>query len=111
MDSFDFIKWREMHFGLDRQGAASTLGIALNSLRAYETGKTIPPWVPLACNAIAAGIGPWQLPEHLLKEKKRNPNLKPSSLRPGTKLPKLQTEKNSEIARPKKKPPLEKVTA
>lgn len=98
MDSFDFIKWREMHFGLDRRGAAATLGIALNSLRAYETGKAIPPYIPLACNAIAAGIGPWVLPKELLKEKKANPDLKPSSLPQGKKLPKLQNEKNSDSA-------------
>lgn len=102
MDSFDFIKWRETHFGLDRQRAAATLGIALNSLRAYETGKTIPPYVPLACNAIAAGIGPWQLPEQFKAEKKRNPNLKPSALGPGRKVPKLRIEKNSDAANKEK---------
>jgi hypothetical protein len=104
MDSFDFIKWREMHFGLDRRGAAAALGIALNSLRAYETGKAIPAWVPLACNALAAGIGPWKLPAELTAEKKRNPNLKPSVLPVGKKIPKknLHQEKNSDDANKEK---------
>lgn len=83
MDSYDFIKWREMHFGLDRKKASATLGIALNSLRAYEAGKDIPPWVPLACAAIAAGLQPWTLPADMQKAKKRNPELKPSTFPPG----------------------------
>jgi len=78
MDAFDFIKWREMHFGLDRKAAAKTLGIALNSLRVYESGKSIPAYLPLACAAIAAGLGPWQLPENLVAEKKKNPHIEPS---------------------------------
>lgn len=83
MDSYDFIKWRELHFGLDRKLAASTLGIALNSLRAYESGKDIPAWMPLACNAISHRIGPWVLPDSMKADKKRNPELKPSILPPG----------------------------
>lgn len=81
MDAYDLIKWREMHFELNRQGAAKALGIAFNSLKAYEKGTTnIPPYIPLACAAIAAGLGPWSLPEKMLAEKKKNPKLEPSSL-------------------------------
>lgn len=81
MDAYDLIKWREAHFELNRQGAAKALGISYNSLKAYESGvQNIPPYVPLACAAIAAGLGPWELPKHMLAEKKKNPDLKPSSL-------------------------------
>lgn len=80
MDAYDLIKWREMYFDLDRKGAAKAMGIALNSLKAYESGKTIPAYIPLVCAAIAANIEPWTLPPHMLKEKKKNPHIKPSSL-------------------------------
>ena len=83
MDAFDLIKWREMHFGLDRRAAAKALGIAFNSLRAYEGGKAIPAYLPLACAAVANGIGPWALPEKLKAEKKKNPNIAPSTKRTG----------------------------
>jgi len=80
MDAYDLIKWREMHFGPDRKAAAGAMGIAYNSLKAYETGKSIPAYIPLVCAAIAADIGPWELPEKLKKEKKANPVITPSSL-------------------------------
>lgn len=71
------IKWREMHFGHDRQTAARRMGIARNSLVAYEEGKRIPPYIPLVCAAIAANLPGWELPPHMRGEKLRSPNLTP----------------------------------
>lgn len=80
MDAYDLIRWREIQFGLDRRRAAQALGISLNSLRNYEESKTrIPPYIPLLCAAVTAGIKPWTLPPDLLREKRANPVVKPSA--------------------------------
>lgn len=83
MDNYDFIRWRESVFGLDRRGAARTLGIALNTLRAYEEDRRVPVYIALACGAISAGIGPWTLPPEMQKQKRKNPDIKPSKAPPG----------------------------
>jgi hypothetical protein len=85
MDAYDLIKWREKHFDLDRNGAARAMGIGRNSLRNYEEGKNpIPPYIPLVCAAIDAGLSGWTLPASMLKEKKKNPDIKPSARPPGS---------------------------
>lgn len=79
MDAYDLIKWRETYFGLDRTTAARRMGIAINSLRAYEEGKRrIPPYIPLVCAAIAKNLPPWELPPHLRREKKGTPIIAPT---------------------------------
>jgi len=85
MDAFDLIKWREMHYNLDRRAASKAMGIGLNSLRNYEEGTAkIPPYIPLVCAAIAAGLGPWELPADLKREKAKTPVIKPSVMARGT---------------------------
>jgi hypothetical protein len=78
MDAYDLIKWRVMHFGLDRALAAQRMGIALNSLRAYEEGKRrIPRYIPLVCAAIAKNLPPWELPPHMRVSKEDEPVIAP----------------------------------
>lgn len=80
MDAYDLIKWREIHFGLDRQAAAKALGIGKNSLRNYEENVAkIPPYLPLCCAAVSAGLSGWTLPKEMQAAKRKNPEIKPSA--------------------------------
>lgn len=58
MTAADFIAWRE-HMHLNRSEAAVRLGVALNTITAYERGQRIPLYVALACSALAMNIPPW----------------------------------------------------
>lgn len=101
MDAYDLIKWRVMHFGLDRTTAARRMGIAVNSLRAYEEGKRIPPYIPLVCAAIAKNLPPWELPAHLRGEKSAQPIIAPPVARVGK--PKTKPAKVPKIIVPRKR--------
>lgn len=51
--------WREC-MGYTQQQAAQALGVSLRTIKAWEGGETaVPAIVPLACEALAAGLGPW----------------------------------------------------
>lgn len=55
----DFTAWRQ-HLGLTKTEAARRLGLAPNSVAAYETGRAkVPTYVALACTALALDLGPW----------------------------------------------------
>lgn len=58
MTAEDFTDWRE-HLGLNRSQAAAALGVALNTITAYERGQRIPLYVALACSALAMRLPPW----------------------------------------------------
>ena len=52
--------WRE-RLGLNKSEAARRLGLARNSLEAYESGRSsIPTYIALACAALAFGLPPHQ---------------------------------------------------
>lgn len=58
MTPSDFIAWRE-HLGLNRKEAAEALGVAQNTITAYERGQRIPLYIALACSALAMRLPPW----------------------------------------------------
>lgn len=59
MTPADFMSWRK-HRGLTGAAAARALGVAPNTITAYEKGRTrIPLYIALACMALAAGLPPW----------------------------------------------------
>lgn len=46
--------------GYTQQQAAQALGVSLRTVKAWEAGFAAPPaFLPLACAALAAGLGPW----------------------------------------------------
>lgn len=60
MTPTDFIAWRE-HLGINRAEAARRLGCGENQPRIWEEGTTpIPPYIALACAALAYGLPPWR---------------------------------------------------
>lgn len=59
MTPAEFTAWRE-HLHLNGAEAARQLGIAPNTVTAYERGRSeVPRSIALACMAIAAGLPPW----------------------------------------------------
>ena len=45
--------------GYTQQQAAQALGVSLRTVKAWEAGFAAPPaFLPLACAALAAGLGP-----------------------------------------------------
>lgn len=58
MTSADFITWRA-HVGFNRKEAAEALGVAQNTITAYERGQRIPRYIALACTALANRLPPW----------------------------------------------------
>lgn len=59
MTAEDFIAWRGV-LGFNRAEASRRLGIAPNTVTAYERGQPIPLYVALACAALAYGLPPWR---------------------------------------------------
>lgn len=60
MTAADLTAWRTT-LGVSRAEASRRLGIAENTLAAYESGRTrIPLYVALACAALAYGLPPWR---------------------------------------------------
>jgi len=52
--------WRN-RLGLNKSAAALALGLARNTLEAYERGRVrIPLYIALACSALAHGLPPMQ---------------------------------------------------
>jgi len=46
--------------GYTQQQAAAALGVSLRTVKSWESGFAAPPaFLPLACAALAAGLGPW----------------------------------------------------
>jgi transcriptional regulator with XRE-family HTH domain len=59
MTRTDFIDWRK-RLGINRAEASRRLGIAPNTVTAYEHGRSpIPRVVALACMALVNGLPPW----------------------------------------------------
>lgn len=59
MTPADIRAWRSA-MGYTQQQAAQALGVSLRTIKAWEGGETaVPAIVPLACEALAAGLGPW----------------------------------------------------
>jgi transcriptional regulator with XRE-family HTH domain len=55
----DFIDWRK-RLGINRAEASRRLGIAPNTVTAYEKGRSaIPTYIALACTAIIHQGEPW----------------------------------------------------
>ena len=60
MNPDDFHAWR-VRMGYSRMRAARELGCGENQPAIWEAGKTpIPPYIALACAAIAWGLPPWR---------------------------------------------------
>lgn len=56
----DFIQWRKSR-GLTGAAASRILGIAPNTVTAYEKGRAeIPRHIALACAAVAFDLPPWR---------------------------------------------------
>ena len=59
MTPADLRTWRA-HMDYTQQQAAAALGVSLRTVKAWEAGFAAPPaFLPLACAALAAGLGPW----------------------------------------------------
>ena len=59
MTPTDFIDWRK-RLGINRAEASRRLGIAPNTVTAYEKGRTeIPRYIALACMALVNGLPPY----------------------------------------------------
>jgi len=58
MTGDQFIAWRKQ-LDLNRGEAAVCLGMAPNTVTAYERGRAIPRYIALACSALAANLEPW----------------------------------------------------
>ena len=59
MTPADFTDWRK-HLGINRDEASQRLGIAPNTVTAYERGRSeIPRHIALACTALVNGLPPW----------------------------------------------------
>lgn len=59
MTPADLRAWRAA-MGYTQPQAAQALGVSLRTIKAWEGGETaVPAIVPLACEALAAGLGPW----------------------------------------------------
>ena len=51
--------WRSA-MGYTQQQAAQALGVSMRTVKAWEAGFAAPPaFLPLACAALAAGLGSW----------------------------------------------------
>ena len=58
MTPADIRAWRSA-MGYTQQQAAQALGVSLRTVKAWEAGFAAPPaFLPLACAALAAGLGP-----------------------------------------------------
>lgn len=61
MNPADFTAWRQ-HLGFNKAEAARRLGLAPNTIAAYETGRAdVPTHVALACTALALDLKPWPI--------------------------------------------------
>lgn len=59
MTPADIRAWRSA-MGYTQQQAAQALGVSLRTVKAWEAGFAAPPaFLPLACAALAAGLGSW----------------------------------------------------
>lgn len=59
MTPSEFRAWRA-RMGYTQQQAAAALGVSLRTVKSWESGFAAPPaFLPLACAALAAGLGPW----------------------------------------------------
>ena len=59
MTPADLRAWRAA-MGYTQPQAAQALGVSLRTIKAWEGGETaVPAIVPLACEALAAGLGSW----------------------------------------------------
>ena len=69
MTPSDFRAWQSS-MGLSVRAAADLLGVAPSTVQDWRTGTSrstgkpidLPPLLPLACAALAAGLGPWSIP-------------------------------------------------
>ena len=59
MTPADIRAWRSA-MGYTQQQAAQALGVSMRTVKAWEAGFAAPPaFLPLACAALAAGLGSW----------------------------------------------------